>query len=68
MTGHGVERNHVEAAKWFRKSAETGYAQAQHNLGIMYHKEEGVEKDQVEAVKYYRKAGKAVKAGKRNSG
>jgi len=57
--GDGVEQDHVEAAKWFRKSAEAGDADAQFNLGIMYRNGEGVEKDHVEAVKWYRKAAEA---------
>eukprot|EP00729_Bicosta_minor_P013443 gene13443-biopygen31112 len=58
-TGHGVERNHVEAAKWFRKSAEAGYADAQWHLGIMYRDGEGVEHDPVEAANWYQKSAEA---------
>ena len=32
-TGNGVAQNDTEALKWFRKSAEQGYAKAQYNLG-----------------------------------
>jgi uncharacterized protein len=42
--------------KWFRKAAEQGYANAQHNLGYMYHSGKGVTQDYAEAVKWYRKA------------
>jgi len=31
--GHGVLQDYAEAAKWFRKAADQGYAQAQNNLG-----------------------------------
>eukprot|EP00729_Bicosta_minor_P009383 gene9383-biopygen8202 len=60
--GKGVEQDCVEAAKWFRKSAEGGVAQAQYNLGVMYRDGEGVEQDHVEAAKWYRKAAEAGSA------
>ena len=58
-TGRGVEQDHVEAAKWYRKAAEAGYAPAQSNLGNMYRDGEGVEQDHVEAVTWYRKSAEA---------
>eukprot|EP00729_Bicosta_minor_P032469 gene32469-biopygen20871 len=61
-TGKGVEQDHVEAVKWFRKSAEAGYADAQFNLGNMYRIGEGVEQDHVAAVKWYQKAAEAGNA------
>ena len=36
--GDGVIRNKVEAAKWFRKSAKQGYAQALELLEVIKHK------------------------------
>ncbi|MBI2947190.1 MAG: sel1 repeat family protein [Verrucomicrobia bacterium] len=45
-----------EAFKWFRKSAEQGYAPAQYNLGSLYYHGTGVPKDYQEALKWYRKA------------
>ena len=39
-----------------KRLAESGDADAQYNLGVMYAFGEGVAKDQVEAVKWYRKA------------
>eukprot|EP00729_Bicosta_minor_P016962 gene16962-biopygen541 len=59
LDGKGVEQDHVEAAKWYRKSAKAGYAAAQYNLGLMYHKGEGVEQDHVEAAKWFRKSAEA---------
>ena len=50
--GRGVEQDHVEAAKWFRKSAEAGNAKAQHNLGAAYCNGKGVEEDLVKGVKW----------------
>ena len=46
----------VEAAKWWRKAADQGVAQAQYNLGIYYANGRGVARDPVEAVKWHRKA------------
>ena len=57
--GEGVEQDHVEAAKWYRKSAEAGYAPAQCNLGVMYVKGNGVKQDRVEAAKWFRKSAEA---------
>ncbi|MDS1821269.1 tetratricopeptide repeat protein [Vibrio parahaemolyticus] len=45
-----------EAVKWYRKAAEQGHADAQHNLGTMYNQGKGVPKNDKEAVKWYRKA------------
>ena len=50
--GKGVKQDRVEAAEWFRKAAEAGYAMAQVNLGIMHAKGEGVEQDCGEALKW----------------
>jgi len=50
------EDPNVEAAKWYRKAAEQGNAEAQCALGILYFKEIGVELDKTEAAKWYRKA------------
>ena len=52
--GQGVVKDYQEAIKWFKLSAEQGYAQAQYNLGLMYSKGEGVPSDDKEAVKWYR--------------
>jgi hypothetical protein len=54
--GQSVPRDYVEAAKWFRKAAEQGDAEAQYNLGVMCYTGEGVQQDYAEAVKWYRKA------------
>ena len=44
------------AVKWYRKAAEQGFAQSQHNLGLCYANGEGVPVDMAEAVKWFRKA------------
>eukprot|EP00729_Bicosta_minor_P032612 gene32612-biopygen19391 len=55
--GEGVKQDHVEAAKWFRKSAEAGNAAAQCNLGVMYGIGKGVEQDFSKAVRWIQLAG-----------
>ena len=54
--GDNVEKDQVEALKWYRKAADQGLAAAQNILGNMYRNGEGVEKDYAEAVKWYRKS------------
>ena len=63
--GVGVAQDEVEAATWFRKateqranlerkSAESGSAEAQYQMGARYYKGgEGIVKDDVEAVKWW---------------
>eukprot|EP00729_Bicosta_minor_P010885 gene10885-biopygen23005 len=60
--GKGVKQDHIETVKWYRKSAEAGYANAQCNLGAMYDTGKGVEQDHVEAAKWYRKSAEAGNA------
>jgi TPR repeat protein len=55
--GKGFEQpNHAEAAKWFAKAAEQGYAKAQYNLGTLYESGEGVAQEMALALKWYRLA------------
>ncbi|MCR5752503.1 MAG: SEL1-like repeat protein [Kiritimatiellae bacterium] len=54
--GWRVEKDAVEAVRWYRKAAEQGNAEAQFNLGICYHTGEGVSKNVVETVKWFRRA------------
>ena len=56
-----------EAARWYRKAAEQGYAIAQFNLGIMYELGKGVKQDYEEAVKWYRLAAEQGHAAAQNS-
>ena len=41
---------------WWRKAAEQGYAQAQSNLGVLYHQGRGVRRDYTKAAMWFRKA------------
>ena len=56
MTGIGVPQDPKEAAQYFRKAADQGYADAQSNLGVCYMTGIGVNKDLQEAAQYFRKA------------
>lgn len=55
--GDGVIQSYKQAAKWYRKAAEHGYAYAQFNLAGMYKNGEGVVEDYVEAYKWILLAG-----------
>lgn len=56
-SGSGIEKNPVEAHKWFLKAAEQGNGRALNAVGISYENGTGgVEKDAAEAVKWFRKS------------
>ena len=56
--GYEAEKNndYVKAVKFYRKAAERGFPQAQHNLGVCYDKGRGVEQNYQEAAKWFQKA------------
>jgi hypothetical protein len=43
LNGKGVAQDDAEAAQWYRKAAEQGFADAQNMLGWMYQNGQGVE-------------------------
>ncbi len=45
-----------QAAQWYRKAAEQGYAEAQKQLGFMYQEGRGIAQDDEKAAQWYRKA------------
>jgi hypothetical protein len=49
-SGHGLEQDHADAMKWYRRAADQGYAVAQFNLGLMYENGRGVQQDEFEAL------------------
>ena len=53
--GRFIDKDRVEAAKWYLKAAEQGFAMAQFVIAQCYDFGEGVTEDHVEAVKWYRK-------------
>jgi len=60
-------KNYGEALKWFRKSAEQGYAYGQYNLAVMYLEGSGVPKNESEAIKWFTKAADQWHAGAINN-
>ena len=54
--GDGVQRNDIQAAKWWRLAAENGLADAQNNLGVIFAEGKGVIQSDVESAKWYRLA------------
>lgn len=50
--------NYAEAIKYFRLSAEQGYAKGQHSLGLMYAHGSGVEQNYHEAEKWLKLSAK----------
>ena len=61
--GWGVQKDFVEAVKWYRKAADQGNAAGQRRLGNVYVSGRGVPEDFVEAMKWYRKAADQNDAG-----
>ncbi len=55
-THQGVPQDYKQAAAWYRKAAEQGDAEAQDNLGFLYHNGRGVPQDYTQAAAWYRKA------------
>ena len=52
----GVRTNYARAAKWFEESAHNGIANAQYNLGVLYHQGLGVKSSLKKAIDLYRVA------------
>ena len=52
-----MPKDYSEAVKWYRKAAEQGNVNAQHNLGLCYYYGTGVGVDKSEALKWLQKAG-----------
>ena len=50
------KKEYTEAFKWYRNSAERGFATAQRSLGLYYAKGKGVEKNESEAFNWFLKA------------
>lgn len=48
--GDFLDKNDVEAVRWYRSAAEQGHAEAQRNLGLMYAYGEGVAQDFAECI------------------
>ena len=42
--GLGVPQNYLLAMNWYRQAADNGLAEAQHNMGMLYHQAMGLRK------------------------
>ena len=51
--GHGVDKNLVEAAKWYQLGADQGNADSLYSLGKFYDLGKGVEMDKAKAKQLY---------------
>jgi TPR repeat protein len=48
-----VPQDYAEAARWYRRAAEQGDAQAQYNLGLAYARGEGATQNAVDAHMWF---------------
>ena len=61
--GRGVALDYVQAAIWWRKSADQGYPAAQNNLGVLYNAGKGVPQSYEEAYFWQNLAAARASAG-----
>ena len=54
--GKGTAQNFAEAAKWYQRSADSGFIQSQYRLGTFYERGLGVKADPAKAQAWYLKA------------
>ncbi len=54
--GRGVEKDYVEAVRWWKRAADQGNLSAQLTLALRYDNGTGVVQDQAEAVRWYQRA------------
>jgi TPR repeat protein len=65
--GRTVETDYVQAANWFQRAADKGYAPAEYSLGVMFAKGRGVRIDPKAAVKLFESAAtKGLSAAQHN--
>ena len=65
--GQGLAQDCAQAAAWYRKAADQGYADAQFNLAAMYAQGQGVAQDNEQAIVWYRKAADQGNAAAQNN-
>ena len=51
--GEGISEDDAEALKWYRKSANQGFAKAQVNLGMTYDNGKGIPENDVKAYSWW---------------
>ncbi len=54
--GRGIQRDMVQARRWYERAAELGYAPAQFQLGVLWERGDGVPADLVEARAWFMRA------------
>lgn len=54
--GKGTPQNFKEAAKWYTRSADRGFAPAEYRLGALYERGLGLKSDRTLAAAWYRRA------------
>lgn len=62
-TGVGIARDHAEAARWYRRSADRNYAEGMYQLGLSYSKGQGLAKDYTKAASWFRRAAEKSNPG-----
>lgn len=63
IQGIGVERDEVQAHRWFLQSAEQGYLYAQYHTARLYSESESIPQDQEKALYWFTKAAKMEQMG-----
>lgn len=61
--GQGVDKDPVQAVRWYRLAAAQGHGGAQYNLGGMYFEGVGVQRDLVRATMWFTLSAEAGVAG-----
>ena len=56
LEGKGIKKDHLEAVKWFKTSADRGNSNGMNALGVCYEYGRGVKKDPAKAIELYQKA------------
>ncbi len=54
--GRGIQRDLVQARRWYERAAERGYGPAQYQLGVLWERGDGVPADATEARGWYVRA------------
>lgn len=55
-SGHGIERDLVQAEEWFRKAAESGHVHSMIRLGLLLKRDGRSPEDLAESIKWFRRA------------
>ena len=54
--GRGIQRDVLEAKRWYERAAAMGYAPAQYQLGVLWERGDGVPSDLIEARGWFARA------------